>query len=524
MSKPRRIAMAIALLAGLVMLLRPCWLSSPSGRSKPEDAASRGKALRDHGRTHRDVNRLARALSMAAAEAIGLVRVRGQVLDRQSGEPIANAEVIFTGPSGENSARCDAEGRYELELLPGFYRSYAQADNFIAVAPHGNERLPDDNLKRMVAMPRATLAPLAGLFRDHSAVNLHLVQGATLRVHVVNSDGQAISGAIVAAESKWLIQVISGSNVGESDTSGGLLLRVPTGPITFRAQHDDYAGTDPSVELRLRAGEERDLSIVLLRGCIISGQVRYRNGTAAFEGALEKRLWEGRYEPIAKIEKGRFRYTQVRDGELTLRAWPWKSPPTEDYSYDCEPGARFPNEVLMVPDTKPVLSGSVSDEAGNAVPFAYVDVFPLQRGQPGQMERADGKGEFEFYDLRPGPHQLSVYEAGKGAVVQLIEVPSSGVPLRISGTGAVLGSVDWIEHGTVTMRYRCTFRLDEEEEAKSDTFSMPMQRTLVLVKNHKFRVDAVPACPIQGRLTDGEHRQSFSATVVRDNDTVLTFD
>ncbi len=467
---------------------------------------------------------LARALSMVAAQAIGLVHVRGQVLDQNSGEPIPGAEVIFTGLSGETSALCDTEGRYELELLPGFYRSYAQAANFIAVAPAAAQRMPEQDLVETIAVPRANIAPLAGLFRDRAAVNLYLVQGASLRARVVDEDGNPIAGATVAADSTRRLKVLSGSDVGESDGSGLVDLKVPSGTLTFRAQHDDYAGSRPTTRVVLEPGEQGQVEIVLLRGCIIEGEVVFQSGSPALDGAFERRLSNGVYQVAGKISQGKVRYTQGHEGEIVLRAWPWKSPPTEDHTFSCTVGATFRSEVFVVPKAEPKLTGKVVDGSGMAVPFAFVDAFAMQPGGTGQQERADAKGDFEFYSLGDGPYQLSVYQPGMGATVQLIEVPSSGVPLRLSGTGAILGSVDWLETGSLTMRYRCNIRIDAEEAAQRDAVSMPMQSTLVLVENHKFRVDEVPVCPIHGLLTDGERNERFTAEVRSQADTVLRFD
>jgi hypothetical protein len=117
MLRPGRIALALALLAGLFFLFRSRTQSQPAAQiTQPRDA----KARATHHRAVRDIDGLARALSMVAARTVGLVMVQGQVLDRSSGQAIPNAEVVFTGPSGESSTHCDEEGRYSIEIAPGF--------------------------------------------------------------------------------------------------------------------------------------------------------------------------------------------------------------------------------------------------------------------------------------------------------------------------------------------------------------------------------------------------------------------
>ncbi len=218
MSTAKKIALTVAILGGLIFLLTRSRPIPHKAATSNFESGTPSATL--NSRAHKDVNTLARALSLVAAKTIGLVEVSGWVLDRQSGEPIADAEVVFTGPSGESGAQCDAEGRYSLELIPGFYRSYAQATEYVAVAPKAAERLPKQDLAPAVAMPRASIAPLAGLFRDQPSVDLYLVGGATLQAQVVDMKGRAIAGALVAAESDARVQLLSGTDVGESDNNG----------------------------------------------------------------------------------------------------------------------------------------------------------------------------------------------------------------------------------------------------------------------------------------------------------------
>jgi hypothetical protein len=209
---------------------------------------------------------------------------------------------------------------------------------------------------------------------------------------------------------------------------------------------------------------------------------------------------------------------------VVVRAWPWKNPPTADHQYDCVSGLHVKGDSFVVPDVEASLTGHLEDQDGQRIPLAFVDVFALEPGMRGQQERVDVKGDFEFYALEPGPYQLSAYIPGRGAVVQLIDVPSTGVPLRLGGVGAISGRVDWLERGSLTMRYACEFQLQSDAAAEHDAVSMPMQSTLVLVENHHFRIEDVPACPIEGTLTTRDRFEAFSALVKSQEDTLLHFD
>jgi hypothetical protein len=523
MSRSKKIALALALLAGLALLLKAPWQERGDSNKAPTKHASSPALQQSRLRATRDSSKLARALSLMAAQTLGLVQLQGRVLDQGSGEPIAFAEVVFSGPSGESSASCDGQGHFELEILPGFYRSYAQAAGYVAVAPAAAERVPQQDLASAVAMPRASIAPLAGLFRDHSAVDFYLNPGATLRARVIDESGRPISGAVVAAESSMRLQLLSGTDVSETDASGLATLQVPAGTTRLRAQHADFAGARDTSAVHLSQGEQAQVDVVLEKGCIIEGTVVHASGTPALEGAFEKKQADGSYVPVGTIEGGKIRFTQLHEGPVVLHAWPWKNPPTSDHSYECKAGSAWTNEVFVVPEAQARLSGEVLDQEGRRVPNAFVDAFALEAGATNQQERADAKGAFEFFALEDGPYQLSVYVPGKGGSVQFIEVPSTGVPMQLGGTGALMGSVDWLDRGSLTMRYRCDYQQHPDQAAQRDEVSMPMQSTLVLVENHHFRVEDVPACPLEGRLASAERSEPFSVRVTQHEDAVLHF-
>lgn len=56
--------------------------------------------------------------------------VEGRVLDRDSREPIAGAEVKATSGSGEHKTTTDADGRFFLELAAGDWKLRARTDGY----------------------------------------------------------------------------------------------------------------------------------------------------------------------------------------------------------------------------------------------------------------------------------------------------------------------------------------------------------------------------------------------------------
>ncbi|MCP4448763.1 MAG: carboxypeptidase regulatory-like domain-containing protein [Myxococcales bacterium] len=472
-------------------------------------------------RLRRDAQGLARAFSLVAARTMGTVVISGEVRDQHTGEPVANAEVIFSGPSGESSTLCDGSGRYRAELLPGFYRGYAQASGYVAVARAAAERLPGAVSAAAVAMPREGIAPLVGVFRDESGVQLRLTPAARIEGRVMDGEGFAISGAVVAGRASGNLRVISGSDVSESDGSGFYELLVPAGDVSLEANHERYAtllGT-PSAYTRPREVLNRDL--ILARGCIIEGGVVDASGVAVASGSFERKREDASYAPIGEIQNGAVRFATQTVGEVTLRAWPWKSPPSKDQVYICEDGVHYSGESFVIPDASPALTGTVTDSDGEPVGFAFVDLFGTGAGGATQQERADAQGAFSFYALPDGPYQLSSYVPGKGTSLTLVDVPSTGVPLRLSGVGTLVGSIAGMDHGSITVHYRCVFDQGGEENTLSDEVSMPVQTLLVPVSSSRFRIDDLPACPLRGAMSADSFSQMFRTTIKRTEDAVL---
>jgi hypothetical protein len=375
-------------------------------------------------------------------------------------------------------------------------------------------------------MPREGIAPLVGVFRDQLGVNLSLSAAAVIEGTVTNQEGSIISGAIVAGHGVGgldadEIRVISGSDVSESDGSGAYEIQVPAGSVELEAHHNEYAALLGDASLYLRPGQRLHRDLVLAAGCIIEGQVIDSRGTLVPSGSFERMWSDGSYFPIGTIDDGAVRFTMQGEGEVTLRAWPWKSPPSESQTYRCSDGQTFRNETFVIPEATPTLTGRVEDSDGQPLPFAFIDIFGLEPGGGMQQERADAQGAFAFFALPEGPYQISVYVPGQGAVLTFVDVPSTGVPLRLEGIGSIVGSITGVDSGSISMRYRCVFDYADASATRDDTVSMPMQSLLVPVSSGRFRIDDLPACPIQGEFSVDNDTKSFSVLVERNQEAIL---
>lgn len=523
MFKSHRLYVVLSVIALAALLWRFAINSDSAKKDKPSSSPSSPEEVTTSS-AGEGLNRLAKALSGAAATTLGLAKISGRVSDSQSHQGIPNAEVIFSGPSGESSVASDERGLYSIELEPGFYRSYARAEGHIAVAYSGFARLPGPVSAADVMAPREGIAPLLGVFRNLQNVNLSLAPAGRVYGQVRDSDGYAISGAVVAARTSVGQRVISGEDVTESESDGSYELLVPLGSLELEVSHEDYADISPESQdtaYLKRAGQELKVDLTLSKGCIVSGQVIDREGNPILEGAFEREVSDKRYLPVGEIHNGKVRYAGLDLGPVRLRAWPWKNAPSETIEFVCERGARFVDQQFVVPDSEPSLSGSILSPEDKPIPLAYIDLFSLMPNGATQQERADHRGDFAFYDLADGPYQLSVYIPGKGLGLMLIESPSSGVLLTLSGTGSIVGQLESGKSGTMTMGYQCAMRFDQEQEAISDPVSMPMQSLLIPVHEGRFRVDKLPACPLYGNLMMAGETLFFEVEVEKDVDTVL---
>ena len=81
---------------------------------------------------------------------------------------------------------------------------------------------------------------------------------------------------------------------------------------------------------------------------IVRGHVFGPGGDPTGDGAIEGRAGDD-YTPIGRIEPdGTYRFTTVTELDIELRAWPWKSPPSNSMKFACKEGVRYANVTLQV--------------------------------------------------------------------------------------------------------------------------------------------------------------------------------
>jgi hypothetical protein len=478
--------------------------SAPVGRGRAPARFQDGRWV-----TTGELRPIDRILAQLRWRPAGLVQVAGTVRDHETGSPIPAAEVVFASPLGESTAAADDSGRYEILVRPAAYRTFARADGYTAVGASAPARVPGPPDFAAIGMPKEDLAPVLRVDADREGVDIHLSGAAEIYGTVYNGAGNPVDGVLIVAEkpdrggTASLVPVL-GTHLDETDVNGSYQLTVPAGYVVLTAVHRSYAGADGWPGQHLAPGDRVRVDLTLVAGCIIEGTAVDVEGYRVGEGAFERYFGgppPNDFAPVARLdENGDFRLALRDDGPVTVRAWPWKSPPAVPQTFACADGAHYRNVRFVTPAAQPDLEGAVLDATGAPVPHAFVDILPLEAGGGAQQERADGYGEWAVYSLPAGPYQVTAYVPGHGVAVALTRAPATRVDLRLSGTGSIAGRVAGITDGAFTMVIdSCRVEMVEGPDASFDDFSMPAIELLVPVTAGAFQVDGLPACWISGR-------------------------
>ena len=452
------------------------------------------------------------------AAADGLAHVRGKVVDAHDGSAVGDVAVVFSGEGGEAETEAAGDGTYELALAPGTYRAFVRGDGVMSVSAPSIERLPSaPSADRIGDAPAAELAPAISVARDTSGVDLPVERGGIVSGHVVDRAGHPVAHALVRARGE--LRAITGGDTAESDANGAYQLVLPTGSYAIDATHPDYAGLESGVaELDLLPGtKQTSLDLTMVAGCIIRGHVTPRAGAASSDGALEARVTGGEFGPVGRIDPdGSFRFAMVTEAEIDLRAWPWKSPPSQPQTFRCTEGARF-DATFAISDSSADLDGTIAMSDGRPAAGAFLDVIGTSEGAESQQERADADGKWAVFAMPPGEYTVVATVPGQGSVTKSVHVPAHGIALALGGTGAIDGTITGAPDGTMTMT------LSNCDDAPPVTFAMPDTR-LVPVQDGHFHLDGVPACSMFVSTTYGGRSLAEEIKVPEGGAASLAFD
>ncbi len=415
------------------------------------------------------------------------VVITGKVLDQETHTGVGNVEVVFKGALGESSATTGADGAYKIDVAPGTYRAFVRDDNALSVGIEDLVRLPGMPSSDAANAPDDALMPTVVAVTDVDHVDLSVVFGGAVSGTVVDRSGHAVVGAILRARGGELRPAL-GTDVAESDEHGHFDMRLPPGQYVIEATHAQLAGVTGNTEMFVERGQTARPSVTLTAGCVISGRVVGANGKPAGDGAIEHRFGPGEndFGPAGRIEAdGTFRWVTSEATSVSLRAWPWKSPPAPSQTFACRDGARFPNVVFAIPNLPPDIAGTLVDAAGEPVAFGYIDINPVDGGFS-QQERSDAAGKWAVYHMPPNHYRILATAPSKGVVAMEVDAPKTDVKLVLGGTGRLEGTTTGLVDGSFELALQTC----------DGVLALPHAPRLVAVQGGKFALDDVPACAL----------------------------
>lgn len=415
----------------------------------------------------------------------GTVTISGTVLDTMTATPVGNVEIVVRSALGDESITSDADGTFHIAVARGEYRLFVRDDAVLTVGPR--DRVRNDFIPRLdiAGLPDEALMPRVVANADVGHVELLVVHGAKIEGRVTDEQDRPISGAAVRARGGQLRPAL-GTDVAESDADGRFSLHVPEGRYVVEASEPRFT-TSRGHMLHVTAGESVTSNVTLEAGCVVTGRVVDAEGKPAPDGAIEMQI-EGGFNPSGRIEHGGvFHWSMPITDSVTLRAWPWKSPPSQPRTFTCQPGARFTDVVFQIPAREPTMSGVVVDANGDPVPLAYLDILPTTNaaGAFGQQERADEQGRWHIYDMVPGEYSVRVQAGSRGVAEQTVMSPSKDTRLVLSGTGRIEGTTSELAEGSfIAVLMSC------------GGVPLSHEPRLVSVSGGRFTIDDVPACDL----------------------------
>jgi Carboxypeptidase regulatory-like domain len=449
------------------------------------------------------------------------VDVTGSVIDiqDQNHHTVGNVEVVFKSSIGEASATTDADGVYRIHVPVGTYRAFVRDDAVLSVGVADRVRLPGMPAADTAGAPDEALMPFVVASANVEGVDLSVIRGGHIVGHVFDRAGHPIAGAVLRARGRVLRPAL-GTDIAESDADGSFEMRVPVGEYEVDASHPRFAGVAGAARVSVEPGDHVHTTLTLTAGCVISGRVVRKDGSVAGDGAIEKQ-WgtaDSEFGPAGRIEPdGTFRWATTDEVDVTLRAWPWKSPPAKPRRFTCRDGARFDNVVFQLDDRSPDLEGVVVDKGGAPVPFTFVDLAPLDDGGIAQQERTDAGGRWEVYAMPAGRYRVTAQAPERGIAVVTISAPAKSIKLVLGGTGRLEGTATNLANGSFElMLHGCV--------DGNGAIQLARQHRIVNIEGGRFVIDDVIACDLMYEGTWHGHATNGRIVVPADGTAHITLD
>jgi protocatechuate 3,4-dioxygenase beta subunit len=495
MLRKRDVVKRVSAILAVVVLLAIAWKTGPVRKMFRATAS----VSISPAESPTDPDRRAPAPTLALAPTLPkIITISGHVVDDTDHSPIGNAEVLFRNQLGEATVQTKTDGSFSLQTAPGDYRVAVRGPGVITSGPGDRIRLENGGpVAAVVGAPDETLMPAVHATADIANLELPATASSTITGRVIDENSHPVAHAIVRAHGRGVLRSALGTDSTESDEHGEFTLEVGTGRYALDARAPGFAGLSSAIEVAARSHATQKVALLLARGCEIRGRVVRADGSPAADGAIERQTQDSiDFQPAGRVEPdGTFVWTTNETADIALRAWPWKSMPSNVQVFACHDGARYKDVVLRLPDHPAAISGVVVDASGDPVPFAYVDVEPLDVGRQGQQERADAAGRFGIFDLWGGRYQLTAAAAGRGIAVTTVAVPRGDeLKLQLTGTGRIEGTTTALANGTLQVAFDSCF---DALDLQKRPMEIAREPRLVTVTGGRFAIDDAPACDLQ---------------------------
>jgi protocatechuate 3,4-dioxygenase beta subunit len=374
--------------------------------------------------------------------------VRGLVADPR-GNPIDGAEV--------RAARRNELPRFMGED-PGPADTVTAADGSFVL----EDRSPGESLNLVVIHPGYGPGSAPGVAVPSEAL-IRIVLLPTVRVagHTLDPDGRPVAGASVFL-SEEESRTFGGRSAlmssdrfhrGTSDDEGGFSFDgVSPGPFSLSAQAPRRQRAELK-NLEVKAGQDlTGLELVLPPGAEVTGRVLSPEGRPVAEAQVVLvEASEERYPSFSSLQAttdadGQYRIDGLPPGKRTLEAR------AEGYR-------RAVRDVELTATAAVVdfalergleASGRVVDDAGNPIAGTELILFASQYSADAPHATSEADGTFRFSGLRDGTYRLMAFKDGyapdrRGTKVTLAGAPVSGLEVKLSGGGTIMGRLTGVE-------------------------------------------------------------------------------
>jgi len=348
--------------------------------------------------------------------------LRGVVVG-PGGQPVAGAAVQIRrmrrrGPSRSEEVQAGPLGAYEVELAPGRYFAWAEAEGLADSEPTGLAGEPGGEVEA---------EPLA------------LRTASALSGRVTGPDGRPVEGARVEARVR---RRRGGGAEAVTDAEGAFRLDgLAEGLYRVTAEREGFV-TARQDDVPVAEGRGGEVELALEAAGRLEGLLRTPEGAVLPGGLVFVYRGSDRLDSTRSGDDGRFTVAGLSAGPVDVFAR------SDDYAYTCRcrlevvPGRLTVQDVVL--EEGPRIAGVVTDPTG--APLEGVTV--RAHGVDGEVRReaeSDAEGRYEVEHLYPGAYRLFVPrrdERMRPRVEERVEV-SSGVVERdlVVPNGAVVAGV-----------------------------------------------------------------------------------